>query len=97
MSTGTWSTRRRSSRCSRRLIGCRVSTWAAARGHNTRLLAAKGARIVALDIAESFVAAAVEAGTHALAGAVVTFDALHTVRANLNWLAGDKKAPTSPS
>src|SRR5487761_1184742 len=27
-----------------------------------------------------------------LAGAVVTFDALHTVRANLNWLAGDKKA-----
>jgi predicted transposase YbfD/YdcC len=27
-----------------------------------------------------------------LAGAVVTFDALHTVRANLNWLAEDKKA-----
>jgi predicted transposase YbfD/YdcC len=27
-----------------------------------------------------------------LAGAVVTFDALHTVRANLGWLAGDKKA-----
>jgi hypothetical protein len=27
-----------------------------------------------------------------LAGAVVTFDALHTVRANLNWLAGHKKA-----
>jgi predicted transposase YbfD/YdcC len=27
-----------------------------------------------------------------LAGAVVTFDALHTVRANLNWLAGEKKA-----
>jgi predicted transposase YbfD/YdcC len=27
-----------------------------------------------------------------LDGAVVTFDALHTVRANLNWLAGDKKA-----
>ena len=27
-----------------------------------------------------------------LAGAVVTFDALHTVRANLNWLAADKKA-----
>ena len=27
-----------------------------------------------------------------LAGAVVTFDALHTVRANLNWLAGKKKA-----
>jgi predicted transposase YbfD/YdcC len=27
-----------------------------------------------------------------LAGAVVTFDALHTVRANLDWLAGDKKA-----
>ena len=26
-----------------------------------------------------------------LAGAVVTFDALHTVRANLDWLAGDKK------
>lgn len=26
-----------------------------------------------------------------LAGAVVTFDALHTVRANLNWLAGEKK------
>ncbi len=28
-----------------------------------------------------------------LAGAVVTFDALHTVRANLNWLARDKNAP----
>src|SRR6266702_1156388 len=27
-----------------------------------------------------------------LAGAVVTFDALHTVRANLDWLAGEKKA-----
>ena len=27
-----------------------------------------------------------------LDGAVVTFDALHTVRANLNWLAGEKKA-----
>jgi hypothetical protein len=27
-----------------------------------------------------------------LAGAVVTFDALHTVRANLNWLATEKKA-----
>ena len=27
-----------------------------------------------------------------LAGAVVTFDALHTVRANLQWLAGEKKA-----
>jgi predicted transposase YbfD/YdcC len=27
-----------------------------------------------------------------LAGAVVTFDALHTVRANLSWLAKDKKA-----
>jgi predicted transposase YbfD/YdcC len=27
-----------------------------------------------------------------LAGAVVTFDALHTVRANLKWLAGEKKA-----
>ena len=27
-----------------------------------------------------------------LAGAVVTFDALHTVRANLNWLVKDKKA-----
>jgi predicted transposase YbfD/YdcC len=26
-----------------------------------------------------------------LAGAVVTFDALHTVRANLDWLAGQKK------
>jgi predicted transposase YbfD/YdcC len=27
-----------------------------------------------------------------LAGAVVTFDALHTVRANLDWLTGQKKA-----
>src|SRR4029077_19424868 len=27
-----------------------------------------------------------------LDGAVVTFDALHTVRANLDWLAGEKKA-----
>ena len=27
-----------------------------------------------------------------LAGAVVTFDALHTVRANLDWLVTDKKA-----
>ena len=27
-----------------------------------------------------------------LAGAVVTFDALHTVRANLDWLVKDKKA-----
>jgi|SRR5450755_304173 len=27
-----------------------------------------------------------------LAGAVVTFDALHTVRANLNWLASEKQA-----
>ena len=27
-----------------------------------------------------------------LAGAVVTFDALHTVRANLHWLAAEKKA-----
>ncbi len=27
-----------------------------------------------------------------LAGTVVTFDALHTVRANLDWLAGEKKA-----
>src|SRR5260370_399503 len=27
-----------------------------------------------------------------LDGAVVTFDALHTVRANLDWLAGHKKA-----
>jgi predicted transposase YbfD/YdcC len=27
-----------------------------------------------------------------LDGTVVTFDALHTVRANLDWLAGDKKA-----
>ena len=27
-----------------------------------------------------------------LAGAVVTSDALHTVRANLNWLADEKKA-----
>ena len=26
-----------------------------------------------------------------LHGAVVTFDALHTVRANLDWLAGEKK------
>jgi hypothetical protein len=24
---------------------------------------------------------------------VVTFDALHTVRANLDWLAGQKKGP----
>jgi len=31
-------------------------------GHNTRLLAGKGARIAALDIAESFIAAATEAG-----------------------------------
>jgi len=31
-------------------------------GHNTRLLAGKGARIAALDIAESFVAAATQAG-----------------------------------
>jgi len=31
-------------------------------------------------------------GSLDLDGAVVTFDALHTVRANLNWLAGDKKA-----
>jgi hypothetical protein len=28
-----------------------------------------------------------------LDGAVVTFDALHTVRANLDWLAGQKKGP----
>jgi hypothetical protein len=27
-----------------------------------------------------------------LAGAVVTFDALHTVQANLNWLVAEKKA-----
>lgn len=27
-----------------------------------------------------------------LDGAVVTFDALHTVRANLGWLGGEKKA-----
>jgi len=27
-----------------------------------------------------------------LAGAVVTFDALHTVRANLDWLSGERKA-----
>ncbi|HEX4511452.1 MAG TPA: hypothetical protein VH328_15300, partial [Burkholderiaceae bacterium] len=27
-----------------------------------------------------------------LAGAVVTFDALHTVRANLNWLVKEKQA-----
>ena len=32
-----------------------------------------------------------------LAGAEVTFDALHTVRANLDWLAGERKAITSPS
>jgi predicted transposase YbfD/YdcC len=31
-------------------------------------------------------------GSLDLDGAVVTFDALHTVRANLNWLASDKKA-----
>ena len=31
-----------------------------------------------------------------LAGAVVTFDALHTVRANLDWLAGRRKPITSP-
>jgi predicted transposase YbfD/YdcC len=31
-------------------------------------------------------------GSLDLGGAVVTFDALHTVRANLNWLAGEKKA-----
>jgi predicted transposase YbfD/YdcC len=31
-------------------------------------------------------------GSLDLAGAVVTFDALHTVRANLDWLAGEKKA-----
>ena len=31
-------------------------------GHNTRLLAGKGACIAALDIAESFVAAATQAG-----------------------------------
>src|SRR5450759_465807 len=30
-----------------------------------------------------------------LDGAVVTFDALHTVRASLNWLASHKKAPVS--
>jgi hypothetical protein len=30
-----------------------------------------------------------------LAGAVVTFDALHTVRANLDWLAGEKRRITS--
>ena len=28
-----------------------------------------------------------------LAGAVVTFDALHTVRANLNWLASREESP----
>jgi len=49
-------------------------------GHNTRLLAAKGARLVALDIAESFVAAAVEAGTRGIRyilgdGAVLPFRA----------------------
>ncbi len=49
-------------------------------GHNTRLLAAKGARIVALDIAESFVAAAVEAGPRGIRyivgdGAVLPFRA----------------------
>ena len=32
-----------------------------------------------------------------LAGAVVTFDALHTVRANLDWLVTDKKPITSRS
>ena len=32
-----------------------------------------------------------------LDGAVVTFDALHTVRANLDWLAGTRKPTTSPS
>ena len=31
-------------------------------------------------------------GSVDLAGAVVTFDALHTVRANLDWLVTDKKA-----
>jgi hypothetical protein len=31
-------------------------------------------------------------GSVDLAGAVVTFDALHTVRANLGWLVTDKKA-----
>jgi predicted transposase YbfD/YdcC len=31
-------------------------------------------------------------GSLDLAGAVVTFDALHTVRANLDWLAAEKKA-----
>jgi predicted transposase YbfD/YdcC len=32
-----------------------------------------------------------------LAGAVVTFDALHTVRANLDWLVTQKNASTSRS
>ncbi len=32
-----------------------------------------------------------------LDGAVVTFDALHTVQANLDWLSGGRKPTTSPS
>jgi hypothetical protein len=36
-------------------------------------------------------------GAADLAGEVVTFDALHTVRANLDWLKGRRKRSTSPS
>ena len=35
-------------------------------GHNTRLLAGRGARVAALDVAESFIAAAAEAGGHGI-------------------------------
>ena len=49
-------------------------------GHNTRLLADKGARIAALDVAESFITAAVEAGCGGICylvgdGAVLPFRA----------------------
>ena len=35
-------------------------------GHNTRLLAGRGARVAALDVAEAFIAAAAEAGGHGI-------------------------------
>src|SRR5262249_25286867 len=60
MSTAIWSTPQGSSPYCCLDLGC-------GEGHNTRLLAAEGARVIGLDLAEVFIAAAAKTGPPSVA------------------------------
>jgi trans-aconitate methyltransferase len=68
MSTGTWSTPRRSFTALPEVTGLLCLDLGCGEGHNTRLLTDCGARVVGLDIADLFIAAAAERARGILAG-----------------------------